>query len=57
MPNTGKEFGEQLGSSYVAGGNINCTDSIESSKAVSCKVKHYHQYDLRSPLLGIYPGG
>lgn len=50
-------FGEQLGSSYAAGGNIHCTDSIESTKAVSCKVRHYNHSDPRSPLLGIYPGG
>lgn len=50
-------FGEQLGSSYAAGENINGTDSIESNKAVSCKVKHCNKYDPRSTLLGIYPGG
>lgn len=56
MPNTSRIW-RATGIFICCWWNINYTDSIESSKAVSCKVKHYNQYDLRSPLLGIYPGG
>lgn len=53
MPNAGKDA-DKLGTSHIANKMQNCTDIVENSLTVSCKINIHLPYDPVFILLSIY---